>query len=330
MAIIKLRSPRYETINTPTGAVSAKLELTIDSTLRYTIIKSCTAGEDVVFEISELCRDYLTVTANADGVDHDDNDISISRVITFYSLANGNGSVVAGGNTVTHTGVDGYGNFLDGVNPTIATSEVFLLSPDYSASPDDYKVYAPVNVDGSFPYLDAGGNIQYHLFNNTDTSVTIRSQTITIERLDCSKYSPSKILFLNKFGTIQELWFQTKIVESIDTQKEQFQRDLMDFSTANTPTYSDEKHNIKIFKKNGKQRYTISSGYYPEWTNNWFEELLLSEYVWLYRETDTVPNEIVPLNITTSSFTKKTQLNDRLIEYTIEFEEAFDYINNIR
>jgi hypothetical protein len=330
MAIIKLRSPRYETINTPTGAVSAKLELTIDSTLRYTIIKSCTAGEDVVFEISELCRDYLTVTANADGVDHDDNDISISRVITFYSLANGNGSVVAGGNTVTHTGVDGYGNFLDGVNPTIATSEVFLLSPDYSASPDNYKVYAPVNVDGSFPYLDAGGNIQYHLFNNTDTSVTIRSQTITIERLDCSKYSPSKILFLNKFGTIQELWFQTKIVESIDTQKEQFQRDLMDFSTANTPTYSDEKHNIKIFNKNGKQRYTISSGYYPEWTNNWFEELLLSEYVWLYRETDTVPNEIVPLNITTSSFTKKTQLNDRLIEYTIEFEEAFDYINNIR
>lgn len=330
MAIIKLRSPRYETINTPSGAVSAKLELTIESTLRYTIIKSCTAGEDVVFEISELCRDYLTVTANSDGVDHDDNDISISRVITFYSLANGNGSVVAGGNTVTHTGVDGYGNFLDGVNPTIATSEVFLLSPDYSASPDDYKVYAPVNVDGSFPYLDAGGNIQYHLFNNTDTSVTIRSQTITIERLDCSKYSPSKILFLNKFGTIQELWFQTKIVESIDTQKEQFQRDLMDFSTANTPTYSDEKHNIKIFKKNGKQRYTISSGYYPEWTNNWFEELLLSEYVWLYRETDTVPNEIVPLNITTSSFTKKTQLNDRLIEYTIEFEEAVDHINNIR
>ena len=181
----------------------------------------------------------MTVTANADGVDHDDNDISISRVITFYSLANGNGSVVAGGNTVTHTGVDGYGNFLDGVNPTIATSEVFLLSPDYSASPDDYKVYAPVNVDGSFPYLDAGGNIQYHLFNNTDTSVTIRSQTITIERLDCSKYSPSKILFLNKFGTIQELWFQTKIVESIDTQKEQFQRDLMDFSTANTPADRD-------------------------------------------------------------------------------------------
>jgi len=26
----------------------------------------------------------------------------------------------------------------------------------------------------------------------------------------------------------------------------------------------------------------------------------------------------------------KTSVNDRLIEYTIEFEEAFDYINNIR
>ena len=31
-----------------------------------------------------------------------------------------------------------------------------------------------------------------------------------------------------------------------------------------------------------------------------------------------------------SSMTHKTSLNDKLIEYTIEFEEAFDYINNVR
>jgi hypothetical protein len=328
MAIIKLRSPRYETINTPTGAVSAKLELSIDSTLRYTIIKSCTGGQDVVFEISELCRDYLTVTAD-NNIPQPDNHISISRTITFYSLANGNGSVVAGGNTVTHTGVDGYGTYKDGVNPKINTSQVFLITPDYAGS-GNYKVYAPVGEDGTFYYLNSSGVITNYEFDSSETSVTQRSQTITIERLDCSKYTPTRVLFLNKWGVIQELYFQTKSVESINTNKDEFQKDLMDFSTANTPTYDSKKHNVKIFNKQGKKTITLSSGYYPEWTNQWFEEMLMSEYVWIYKRNYSGSFKIFPVNIATSSFTKKTQLNDRLIEYTIEFEEAFDHINNIR
>lgn len=330
MAIIKLRSPRYEVKLTPSGAVSAKLELTIGSTLRYTIVKECTAGSNVVFEISELSRDYLDVTAASDGLSHDDNSISISRVITFYDGANASGNVVTGGDTVAHTGVDGYGTFKDGVNPTISASQVFLVTPDYSTSPDTYKVYAPIGSDGSFPYLDTNGDVQYNEFDSTETSTTLRSQTISIERFDCSKYSPSKILFLNKFGAIQELWFQTKKVETMNTTQEKYQRNIMNFATANTASYDSDVHTNTVYEKQGKQNLTLSSGYYPEWTNAWFEELLLSEYVWLYREPNTVPYEIVPLNIVSSSLTKKTQLNDRLIEYTIDFEEAFDYINNVR
>ena len=102
MATIKLRSPRYEKLTTPSGAVSAKLELSIGGTLRYTIIKSCTAGQPVLFEISELCRDYLTPSIVLDFSSYPENEISISRVITFYDAANAGGSVVSGGNTVAH------------------------------------------------------------------------------------------------------------------------------------------------------------------------------------------------------------------------------------
>ena len=38
MSLIKLRSPRYETLTTPSGAKSAKLELSIGGSLKYTII----------------------------------------------------------------------------------------------------------------------------------------------------------------------------------------------------------------------------------------------------------------------------------------------------
>ena len=86
------------------------------------------------------------------------------------------------------------------------------------------------------------------------------------------------------------------------------------------------------FNKQAKQLHSLSSGYYPEWCNAWFEELILSEYVWMVRPKYSTPatNEIVPVTIKTSNLLHKTSVNDRLIEYTMEFEESFDYINNVR
>jgi hypothetical protein len=51
---------------------------------------------------------------------------------------------------------------------------------------------------------------------------------------------------------------------------------------------------------------------------------MLSEYVWIF-----VSNVIHPVTVVTSSLTKKTSLNDKLIQYTLEVEDANDIINNI-
>ena len=56
MPNIFLRSPYYE-YHTRPGALSAKLELTVAGTLRYTIVKN-TPNASVMFEIAELARDY--------------------------------------------------------------------------------------------------------------------------------------------------------------------------------------------------------------------------------------------------------------------------------
>ena len=52
---------------------------------------------------------------------------------------------------------------------------------------------------------------------------------------------------------------------------------------------------------------------------------MLSEYVWLEKGYLTLP-----VNITTSKLDKKTHINDKLINYSIEVETASNYINNIR
>ena len=62
-----------------------------------------------------------------------------------------------------------------------------------------------------------------------------------------------------------------------------------------------------------------------------FEELLLSNYVWMTRPSTSGSGvEVVPVMVKSSDLVYKTSLNDKLIEYTVEFEDAFDYINNVR
>jgi hypothetical protein len=58
------------------------------------------------------------------------------------------------------------------------------------------------------------------------------------------------------------------------------------------------------------------------------KQLLLSEQVFLTKLTDR--ELVLPIIPKTSNVTYKTTLNDRLVQYTIEFDYAFDKINTIR
>ena len=56
---------------------------------------------------------------------------------------------------------------------------------------------------------------------------------------------------------------------------------------------------------------------------------MLSEKVWVTNVTDTEV-QILPINVKTSDITYKTSVNNKLVEYTIDFDNSFDTINNIR
>jgi len=334
MAIIPLRSPRYESLETPATAVSVKLELTVGGTLRYTIIKDCVATESAVFEIAELCRDYLTPIM-ASTYPTTQNQTAISRAITFYDTANATGSIVQydghDTDTVTHTGVDGYGLFIDGANPTI-TDDTWLITPEYLAAGNNYQVFIPDGIGGTIQTISSG-SITNQSFSTVSTGVTVHSVLMTINRINCTKYGiGQKITFINKFGALQDLWFFLKEVNTLKTKSKNFQRNLMSFKDPDNSAYDIKDHAVNVFNKQGKQTIKLSSGYYPEWTTAWFEELLLSEQVWLTRTDYNNPSadEIIPVNVKTSTMIHKTSLNDNLIDYTIQFEESFDYINNVR
>ena len=60
-------------------------------------------------------------------------------------------------------------------------------------------------------------------------------------------------------------------------------------------------------------------------TKSSIEELFLTENAWINFE-----GKVLPIIPTTKSMTFKTSLNDRLTDYTIDFDFSFDKINNIR
>ena len=156
-------------------------------------------------------------------------------------------------------------------------------------------------------------------------SNTIPLETIKIKTLEECKYEPKKVTFINKFGALQDMYFFKKAVEKMTVKKETYKSNILDSNYS----YSRSNHVKRNFNVIGNESVTLSSGYLSEEYNEVFKQLLLSEKVWLTNVTDT-EEQVLPINVKTSNITYKTSLNDKLVEYTFDFDKSFDTINNIR
>ncbi len=333
-----LRTPIFASASSSgANTASAKCVITVGGSTVYTLIKEATQNVTVQFEIAELLRDYLNITYVGSP-----QFITFGSSIQFFNLPNATGT--AQGPAVSTVGGDGYeayGLFSEGINPTLPFENVqrpawLIAEANPLASANDrYFIYVPYGVDGKVSFIDASGNIASAAYSTTDTAIMPSGAVrLNIKRIDCTKYGDGRMItFINKFGVIQDLWFFLKRTKSINRTNESFKSNTLTNTTATSaPSYSQTNAPKKLFNTQAKQTHTLSSGYYPESANLFFEQLLLSEYVWYTRPEDTQPNQdqSIPVTVKTSSIAYKTSLNEKLIEYTIEFEDAFDYINNVR
>tara|TARA_R110000764_G_scaffold551_1_gene2135 strand:+ start:2547 stop:3713 length:1167 start_codon:yes stop_codon:yes gene_type:complete len=148
---------------------------------------------------------------------------------------------------------------------------------------------------------------------------------ITLTKVCEPKYTPLSIIFYNKYGALQNMWFFKKSMTDINIKSETFKNNMVDFNNnGGEPTYALTKHQEKKFNSNGKESITISSGFYDESFNEVVRQMLLSEQVWIYDGSSTLP-----INLKSNKLQFKKSVNDKLISYTISFDYAFDKINNI-
>ena len=314
MSKILLRSPRYEVhTNTSSAAIYAIMTLTVDST-SFTLRKDKDSNNRVVFEISELCKDYYDVITDFGGnvsVTSSKvlNGAQITNITKWYNSSN---AVVATDSTVTHDGFLGYHN-----------SDVLVNMEDDALAQSNSTIYLPPNTASAVPYLAAGNaTIRYVAIGATDTSVTIEDQVITVKRLDSCKFTTFKMTFLNKYGAFQELYFDKKSVESVRVRRKFFDRTFT--RTTDGTDVVGTNHEKQIIDVNGNRRIVLNSGYLDEGMNEVFTELLNSELVYL-----TIGSLDVPINISDSNLTYKTSVNNRLVNFTVNVDLAYKEINRL-
>lgn len=239
--------------------------------------------------------------------------------------------------------LDGFGYHQELANPvlnkkvlsTINNHIVYNSSkyPLYFLSKDLVSITAGVNgVNTSVPFtLDVNFNNQYigyidvmqyaGIATTFDIEFEYTTETIThtIEVKTECRNELVNCIFKNKYGYWQKIPFNKLSKLNLDVDSSDYNPFISDFGS-----YNLNQHTKRSYLTNGNEKIVVNTDFLPEEYNLLFKELMLSEQIYLEQGAS-----ILPVNLNKKSFAYKTKLNDKLIQYSMDFEYSFKTINNI-
>jgi hypothetical protein len=225
-------------------------------------------------------------------------------------------------------------------NPTIIKGNLLNFTPSEVLLQSNTQVFSHTSIRPSY-MLDRKESVAYNLNStsayrdlraffidnplvNSAISITsereffLINQSLAIpEKILCEiKYTPVKVSFINKFGVIQDLVFFKKREDSFSTNQQDFKANIL-----RNGTYLPHTGQKQIINKQASAKLKLNTGFYPEEFNEVFKQLQYSINYWIDDE---------PAILTGSNFAFKTSVNDKLINYSFDFEYANPDINDIR
>ena len=171
-----------------------------------------------------------------------------------------------------------------------------------------------------------GGSIVIQAFDYSGDKIA-KQYTININCPNLKGYESIRLCWLNQWGAWDYYTFTQKSVRSISTKGSTYEQLA---GTWNEAAYRVDsfKGGKKSFRVNATEKITMNSDFVSESENDMFEELINSPEVYILEgyQTDAATSAlnqyVKPVRLTTSSFTKKTVANDKLIQYTFEVEKS--------
>ena len=171
---------------------------------------------------------------------------------------------------------------------------------------------------------------EHYTVQSYNVANTAISDKLTIY-LNCPTkkgFEPIRLQWLNQWGGWDYYTFTMKSTKTLSTKGSTYQQLS---GTWNDSIYSPSgyKGGKKAFRVNATEKVVMNTDFVNEAEAEWFEELINSPEVYMldgYSDTDestsSLNQYVKPVRLTTSSFTKKTIANDKLIQYTIEVEKS--------
>lgn len=236
--------------------------------------------------------------------------------------------------------LDGFGYHQELANPSVNKKVLSTINNHIVYNGSKYPLYfyskdlIYISINGiTMPFtLDPNYNNQFIAYVDvmqyagSDTSFTAEFEYSTGETIvhnftiktEC-RNELVNCIFKNKYGFWQKIPFNKLSKLNLDIDSSDYNPFISDFGS-----YNLNQHTKRSYLTNGNEKIVVNTDFLPEEYNLLFKELMFSEQIYLEQGTT-----ILPVNLNKKSFAYKTKLNDKLIQYSMDFEYSFKTINNI-
>jgi hypothetical protein len=322
-----------------TGQEGSKVELFLGSdigtsTPTYTLSKLIPASNKIetYYNISPYIREYFNFThwQDATGLTYDidtSTDFEVDYELKKYKLVGGTYTQV--GSTITDSFVDGFGYYEDGYNPSAPS--VLLDEGTYFYNYDSTILTTQHNSTFDFTATTAGlksfSRIYLTYVANGNKVEWLPGGSVVrwtgYFKPQCEpKYQPVTVDFVNRYGSWSRIFFQKAKTRTINVKKNEYK--LNPDSLPFTPEDTRQKAQFNI---NGTETIKLNTGWVNDNYGEYLQQLFLSEYVTI---CDFENNEdYASVKVKPSSLKKQVGINDGMMNYTLEFEFAYDMINTV-
>jgi hypothetical protein len=252
------------------------------------------------------------------------------------------------GTDITLKAFDGFGYYEEGYNPSLTydilhDQGTFNYAYDSAIDPNTNASYrggfimvqTGTSYKAKYTNLSTGATHTQGLANNQltdvlrvytgyysvgnkleilDTSNAVLWTAYFVPKLNC-KYTPVLCDFVNKYGCWQRTYFYAASNDTFNIENTEY--NLMQ---STFPNYNTLEGQRKVFNTTAKKSIKVNTDWVEESYKDLLKQLMASERILI---------NSLPVKINTKSTELFKSINTKTINYQLEFEFAFNAINNV-
>lgn len=350
MANIFARSPYIVRIAQPTQ-IGSRLTIFLSNSTTFTPLPQYTLSKlipsptnvNTLYDISPYIREYISFAICAAGGNAAVTNPINERVNVQLKLYEYDGTVYTQvGLTQTHIAFDGYTYYEELYNKDLGSYGLDAGNYYYNPTSDAGKIRVTTGASFTAKYTSfdlvpvinslsiSNGTFDIPRVRTTPNNLLVGNKVEILNGasavqstwyfypLEECKYTPVIIDFINRYGAWQREFFFKASSDNFNVENTEY--NLLQTSQFPTTFYSGLEGQRKTFNTNAKKSVKVNTGWVSETWKEVLKQIMLSERILIDNK---------PAKINTKSTELFKHINTKQINYSLEFDFAYDVINSV-